>query len=246
VPKSGEHLFLHRNPSVDIEANAALKVSRMASAVAGQSTAQQSPTLGTCPPPILARLINISRETCQAQFELGVALSLSLWPALTLAVQNQWGGPSSSDKRDWFGGAIVDLFLSRLDTDIEDVETMLLQVMLDEFEVNVDDESGFEVAEQIMRLRRDCGKGDFTKVSQLKERWEKKEKGGKQVEFKRVERGEEEDDTDWDSDDLEETDEEYEDEDVEMGDAPPTREKEKPVPEIDEDGFIKVTGKKKR
>jgi pre-rRNA-processing protein TSR2 len=140
----------------------------------------------------------------------------------------------------------VDLFLSRPDTDIEDVETMLLQVMLDEFEVNVDDESGFEVAEQIMRLRRDCGKGDFTEVSQLKERWERKGKGGKQVEFKRVERGEEEDDTDWDSDDLEETDEEYEDGDVEMGNAPPIREKGKPVPEIDEDGFIKITGKKKR
>lgn len=140
----------------------------------------------------------------------------------------------------------MDLFSSRPDTDIEDVETMLLQVMLDEFEVNVDDESSLEVAEQIMRLRRDCGKGDFTEVSQLKERWGKKGKGGKQVEFKRVERGEEEDDTDWDSDDLEETDEEFEDGDVEMGDAPPMREKEKPVPEIDEDGFTKVTGKKKR
>jgi len=175
-----------------------------------------------------------------------VALSLSLWPALTLAVQNQWGGPSSSDKRDWFGGAIVDLFATRPDTDIEDVETMLLQVMLDEFEVNVDDESGFEVAEQIMRLRKDCSKGDFTEVAQLKDQWEKKGKGGKQVEFKRVERGEEEDDTDWDSDDLEETDEEYEDGDVEMGEAPSILEKEKPVPEVDEDGFTKVTGKKKR
>lgn len=140
----------------------------------------------------------------------------------------------------------MDLFSTRPDTDIEDVETMLLQVMLDEFEVNVDDESGFEVAEQIIRLWRNCGKGDFTEVSHLKERWEKKGKGRKQVEFKRVERGEEEDDTDWDSDDLEETDEEYEDGDVEMGDAPPIREKEKLAPEIDKDGFTKVTGKKKR
>jgi pre-rRNA-processing protein TSR2 len=164
---------------------------------------------------------------------------------LTLAVQNQWGGPDSSDKRDWFAGAIVELFSERPDTDIEDVETMLLQVMLDEFEVNVDDESGLEVAEQIIRVRRDCGKGDFTEIAQLKERWEKKEKGGKQVEFKRVERGEDDDDTDWDSDDLEETDEEYEDGDVGMSDAPPVR-KGKPAPEVDEDGFTKVTGKKKR
>ena len=99
-------------------------------------------------------------------------------------MQNQWGGPDSSDKRDWFAGAIVDLFESRPDTDIEDVETVLLQVMLDEFEVNVDDGSGFEIAEQVMRLRRDCGRGDFAEVAELKQIWEKKGKAGKEVVFK--------------------------------------------------------------
>lgn len=208
------------------------------------TTAQLSQTPGTLPTAKSKALTNRFIETCQAQFELGVALSLSLWPALTLAVQNQWGGPSSSDKRDWFAGAIVDLFSSRPDTDLEDVETVLLQVMLDEFEVNVDDGSGFEVAEQIMRLRRDCDRGSFTEVAELKARWERKGKGDKQVEFRRVERGDEDDDTDWDSDDLEETDE-NEDEDVEMGEAPPIREKENQALEIDEDGFTKVTRRKR-
>lgn len=170
-------------------------------------------------------------------------MSLSLWPALTLAVQNQWGGPDSSDKRDWFAGAIADLFSSRPDTDIEDVETVLLQVMLDEFEVNVDDGSAFEVAEQVMRLRRDCGKGEFAEVAELKQGWEKKGKAGKDVVFKKVERGEDEDDTDWDSDDLEDEDE---DGDVEMAEAPSHQPKEKTAPEVDEDGFTKVTGRKKR
>lgn len=158
-------------------------------------------------------------------------------------MQNQWGGPDSSDKRDWFAGAVADLFSSRLDTDIEDVETVLLQVMLDEFEVNVDDGSAFEVAEQVMRLRNDCGKGDFAEVAKLKQGWEKKGKAGKDVVFKKVERGEDEDDTDWDSDDLEDEDE---DGDVEMAEAPSQQPKEKAVPEVDEDGFTKVASRKKR
>lgn len=155
-------------------------------------------------------------------------------------MQNNWGGPSSSDKRDWFAGAIVELFESRPDTDLEDVETVLLQVMLDEFEVNVDDDSGFDVAEQIMRIRKDCERGNFTEVGELRERWSRK--GGKAVKFEKVERGEEDEETDWDSDDLEET--EDEEGDVEMDDAPPP--KDKPAPEVDDDGFTKVVNKKKR
>jgi pre-rRNA-processing protein TSR2 len=161
-----------------------------------------------------------------------------LWPALSLAVQNHWGGADSSDKRDWFAGQIVELFETRPDTDLEDVETVLLQVMLDEFEVNVDDESGFEVAEEVMRLRKDCGRGKFTEVAEMKERWQRK--GGKgEVGFQRVERTEEDEETDWDSEEDED-----EDGDVEMGDA--VQPKEKVIPEVDEDGFTKVVGKKKR
>jgi pre-rRNA-processing protein TSR2 len=206
----------------------------------GQGDAQLAPLPGIHFNPGLPRnFANYFAEKCQVQFELGVALTLSIWPALSLAVINNWGGVASSDKRDWFAGAIVELFSDRPDTDIEDVETVLLQVMLDEFEVNVDDESGYEVAEQIMRLRKSCGKGEFGEVEQLRSRWERRGGKGEVGVFKRVERGEE-DDTDWDSDDLEETD----GEDVEMWEAPPMREKEKVVPEVDEDGFTKVTKKR--
>jgi pre-rRNA-processing protein TSR2 len=176
-------------------------------------------------------------EQCQSHFELGVALSLNLWPALSLAVSNNWGGAASQDKRDWFAGAVVELFEERPDTDLEDVETVLLQVMLDEFEVNVDDESGYDIAEQIIRLRRDVGRGNFVEVEQLKERWEKR--GGQAIGFQRGE--DEEGETDGSDDESEDEDE---DEDVEMGDAPTPR--ERPAPEVDEDGFTKVQGKKKR
>ncbi|KXX76849.1 Pre-rRNA-processing protein TSR2 [Madurella mycetomatis] len=212
-----------------------------------------------------------SPGTCQSHFEQGVAIALHLWPALTLAVQNNWGGPDSSDKRDWFAGAIVDLFpdISKLspaqlqqklrqqsqqsqsqsqpqgsdqEPDQVDVETVLLQVMLDEFEVNVEDESAYEVAEQVVRIRGECLRGRFDEVEALRRRWEGRR--GNKVVFKKGE--EQEDETDWDTD---EDGDEQEDGDVDMDEAPALIEaqasKEKKAPEVDEDGFTMVTRKKR-
>lgn len=182
-----------------------------------------------------------SPETRQAQSELGITLSLFLWPSLSLAVTNHWGGPDSAAKREWFAQATIDVLNDEPDANSAWIEEFLLQVMLDEFEVNVDDESGFEVAEQIVRLRRDCAKGDFSEVRALKERWD--QRGGRDVlqgQFKEQQRTEEEDETDGS-----EEEDEPEDMDVDMGEAPQVVPKEKPVPEVDEDGFTKVTKKKR-
>lgn len=89
-------------------------------------------------------------------WELGVAYILHSWPALTLAVSSQWGGPNSEEKRDWLCGAIADMFPSLDETltnqpdptgedngepDDFDVEETLAQVMQDEFEVTIEDDS---------------------------------------------------------------------------------------------------------
>jgi pre-rRNA-processing protein TSR2 len=195
------------------------------------SSSAQAPQTGATP------------EQKQSYFELGIALSISLWPALKLAVDNQWGGPDSADKRDWFAGAIVTDFTERPETDALDVEDRLLQVMNDEFDVNVEDDSAQKVAEQIMRIKKACGEGDFKEVEELRERWQKGGKGkggpvGTEVMFQRVERNDDEDETDWDSDDIPEEDE---DEDDEMTDAPaPAQRREKTPPQVDEDGFTTV------
>ncbi|KAK4034421.1 Pre-rRNA-processing protein TSR2-domain-containing protein [Parachaetomium inaequale] len=227
----------------------------------------------------MASTASPSPATCQSTFEQGVALSLHLWEALSLAVQNNWGGPDSADKRDWFAGAVVDLFpdVSRLtpaqlqqkttaqqtqpqqqaqsqpqsaqngttteEPDQEDVEAVLLQVMLDEFEVNVDDESAFEVAEQVVRLRGECLRGKLDGVDALRRRWEGKK--GNKVVFKKAE-DQDGDETDWDTDDDEEEEEGESGEDVEMGEAPPAPpRREKEEPEVDEEGFTKVSRKKR-
>jgi pre-rRNA-processing protein TSR2 len=155
-------------------------------------------------------------------------------------VTNHWGGPDSADKREWFASETISQLQQNPDVDTEWIETFLLQVMLDEFRVNVDDDSGFEVAEQILRMRKDCGRGEFAEVRALKERWDSR--GGKEVGeglFNGVERREEEDETDGSVDDDE-------DEDVEMDEAPQlVRVREKVEPEVDDEGFTKVAKKKR-
>jgi pre-rRNA-processing protein TSR2 len=151
----------------------------------------------------------------QAKFDLGVAIALFNWPALTLAVSNQWGGADSEAKREWFAGAISDMFNERPQTDLEDVETTLLQVMLDEFEVNVDDETAYDVADLIMRLRGATLKGDFTEVDSIHAAW-LANKGKNPVRIQKVDGDEEDEDDDSDSGGDEEGDSNEEQEETEM------------------------------
>jgi len=176
----------------------------------------------------------------EAQLELGITLSLFLWPSLTLAVTNLWGGPDSSSKREFFAQTTIDLLRETPDADEAWIEEFLLQFMIDEFEINVDDESGWEVAEQICRLRKDCAKGDFGGVRVLKERWDRR--GGRDVVqgFENggevVEEGSEGDEEDADGD-----------VDMDMDEAPQlVGVKERVAPVVDEEGFTTVSKRKKR
>ncbi|KAH7070158.1 Pre-rRNA-processing protein TSR2-domain-containing protein [Paraphoma chrysanthemicola] len=178
----------------------------------------------------------------QAKFDLGIWHALFNWANLTVAVQNQWGGPDSSDKRDWLAGQISELFANEPTTDSEDVEIMLLQVLEDEFGVRLEDETEVGVAREIMLIRKELGEGKTITVDKLQKKWESRK--GKEVDTGSVNVRESNQDAEWDSVD-EETDEE--DADVEMGDAPAlVPAKPKPEPEVDEDGFTKVVGKKKK
>lgn len=180
-------------------------------------------------------------------------------------MQNNWGGPDSSDKRDWFAGEVANQFPpfpssngpssssttngtssqqtqqagDQEEPDAEYLEELILQVMLDEFEVNVDDDTAFDVATEIVRLRGQCARSNFEEVDRLLARWQARK--GEKVHFKH---GEDQDgETDWEDDD----DDDGSDDD--MDEAPPLVEtaapkKEKAPPEVDDDGFTKVTRKR--
>lgn len=120
--------------------------------------------------------------------------------------------------------------------------------MNDEFEIVLEDGSAQEIAAKIVGLRKLTLQGDFRMVDDMYTRWkDRQSRGSGPVTIQHVERGEDEDETDWDSDDIEE-EEEPDREDMDMGEAPALVQvpEEKPQPEIDEDGFTKVVGKKKK
>ncbi|RDA93917.1 hypothetical protein CP533_4502 [Ophiocordyceps camponoti-saundersi (nom. inval.)] len=194
-----------------------------------------------------------SSTTRQTNFEQAVAYALHLWPALTLAVHNGWGGAASSDKRDWFAGAVVDLFPAFAGTvttqpdepDVDDVEEVLLQVMADEFDVDVDDESAADVARVIVDARAQCALGQFGHVEALRERF--CARGGASVDAMFKQAPGADSDSDWDTDGSKDETGADDGDDTAMNDAPPlaTVAKGKPEPQIDQDGFTMVTKKKK-
>lgn len=138
-----------------------------------------------------------------------------------------------------------DLIAATPDADVEYVEEFLLQIMNDEFDVNVEDGSGEEIAAKVVGLRKLILQGDFTRVDEMYRQWQERQtKGGTtRIDFQVVEKGEDDDDTDWDSDDME-----GEDVDVDMDEAPALvrAPKEKVQPKVDDDGFTEVVGKKRR
>lgn len=141
-----------------------------------------------------------------------------------------------------FASAAIDLLKENPDADEEWIEEFLLQVMLDEFEVNVDDESGADVAEQLCRLRKECGRGNFAEVLAMKERWESRR--GNEV-AALFERKEGEDGEEDESSGSEEGEDDEDDMDVDMDEAPQLVRREPVAPQVDEDGFTKVTKKKR-
>ncbi len=152
----------------------------------------------------------------------------------------------SSDKRDWFAGAISELIENTPDADVEYVEEFLLQVMNDEFETNLEDNSGEEVAAKILGLRKLTLQGNFAMVDDMYSRWEQRQnRGVETVSFKHIGAGEEEDGTDEESDELEL---EPSDEDVEMEQAPALVQisKGKVKPKADDEGFMEIVSKRRR
>ena len=181
-----------------------------------------------------------------AYLDLGITIAIHNWPALTMAVQSNWGGPTAGDKRDWLCGAISDMVNERPETDAEDLEDVLGQVMNDEFDVVVDDESAVPVAAKIMEVRALVARGEFGPIQEMWETWQKKSQqkaNNAAAAFKKVEAKDEDQETDAEEDD----DDDGGNGDVDMGEAPALvrAPKEKAEPEVDEDGFTKVVGKKR-
>lgn len=185
-------------------------------------------TSETAPPPNVSVL-----------FARGVIARLFSWPALRIAVDQNWGGPDSAQKRTWIASEIVDAFEEQDPVpDDQYIEEMILQIMEDEFSAYFEDGSAEGVAKDIVRLWECAQAGQSEMTTRFEEQAEKLKGKKPQV---HEELGSDDSGSDEDDDEM--------DEDSDGEDAPELLDRnEKPAkqePEVDGDGFTLVPTKGK-
>ena len=198
-------------------------------------------------------------------FARGLLALLDLWPALTIAVTEQWGGPESADKKTWLASTIIDLFepsapspataataitasSSESPVDFDDLADLINQIMSDEFDANIEDGSIDSVTGDILRLWK-----DVTSTAEPAVLVDALERKAGEIRKKGVQaqKGAGPDELDMDGDDDDWSSEE-EGMEVDGEDAPqlvPSTEpvpKERQEPVIDEDGFTLVQKPRRR
>jgi pre-rRNA-processing protein TSR2 len=106
----------------------------------------------------------------RANFLEGVRLIFGGWPVLKTAISEEWGGPESAEKVNWFVESLLEHFDERgTKIEQEELEDILLHVMGHEFNVVLEDESERFVASQVLRLFRESIKGESSLLMQLRQ-----------------------------------------------------------------------------
>ncbi|SNX85870.1 related to TSR2 - protein with a potential role in pre-rRNA processing [Melanopsichium pennsylvanicum] len=93
----------------------------------------------------------------QLLFAKSIYFTFELWPAMRLAVSEQWGGPDSADKRDFLLSHLCDQYGnpgSAFEPDLDDLADILEGYMIDEYEARLEDGSPDWVAGRIVGLHR--------------------------------------------------------------------------------------------
>ncbi|WJX34831.1 hypothetical protein P8452_22904 [Trifolium repens] len=102
-------------------------------------------------------------------FQEGIGLVLSRWSALRTAVENEWGGRNSHIKAQQFAADIFSWFTqSRDPLYIDDLEILLDEGAL-AFNLQIEDGSVEEIAEELMIMHEECLSGNFGSVERLRE-----------------------------------------------------------------------------
>ncbi|CAO3680675.1 unnamed protein product [Umbelopsis ramanniana] len=172
----------------------------------------------------------------QAAFTEGLTYVLRSWSALKLAVEQDWGGPDSEEKRDWMAETLVEYFganAKRLDE--FDVEDILVQIMSDEFHTDLEDGSAYAVSKHLVSMFNQCIHGDYSEVVKLREKLASRSHQSAGQSANNDEDSEDDDD-----------DSEGGDEDDAMDVEEPSAPQEPQGPVIDEDGFELVTKGRRR
>ncbi|KAF7727813.1 rRNA accumulation- protein [Apophysomyces ossiformis] len=168
-------------------------------------------------------------------FHEGVRYIFESWTALTLAVEQDWGGVESADKREWMIDTIVDYFdKNGKKLDIEDIEDILIQIMNDEFHTMLEDDSAYLVAKHTVDLFHQCIKGNLTEVERLRTKQQSRSQTAASSRAKK----EGDDSSDEGEDENDNDDEDDEDMDMDEDAGPSSRPPRGPI--VDEDGWETV------
>lgn len=98
----------------------------------------------------------------------GVHFCFLRWTALQLAVENEWGGRSSNQKALQLENDILTWFVrSKVRRYIDELELLLDDTMIEQFNVQAEDDSLQEVAEQLFVLHEECSQGNYETVNRL-------------------------------------------------------------------------------
>ncbi|GMM39899.1 hypothetical protein FOG51_03931 [Hanseniaspora uvarum] len=123
-------------------------------------------------------LIFPSETKQQARFELGVSMWVHKWEVLSTAVEHSWGGPESGDKRDWITKLVTDLFKENKIVDVLLIEETLLYAMLDEFDVDIQDDSALPIAMNILKCWEYVNNGGVEDIQNMYLEWKHKKDSG--------------------------------------------------------------------
>ncbi|XP_019199347.1 PREDICTED: pre-rRNA-processing protein TSR2 homolog [Ipomoea nil] len=105
----------------------------------------------------------------EAQLQEGINLVMSRWASLQMAVANEWGGRGSREKSQELAERIFSFFTkSKEQVYIDDLEEILDEFMLSDFNTEVGDGSIEEVAEKLMIMHEQCTEGNFESINELK------------------------------------------------------------------------------
>lgn len=104
----------------------------------------------------------------RAVFEEGVALALTKWTCLALAVENQWGGASSVEKANLLISDIVAWFYRRKEHFVDELAEELEDAISHDFNVQAEDGSPEQVAISLVDMFSQVKEGNLALVEKFR------------------------------------------------------------------------------
>ncbi|GAX83506.1 hypothetical protein CEUSTIGMA_g10931.t1 [Chlamydomonas eustigma] len=110
---------------------------------------------------------HILRPEHRPAFEEGIRQIFLRWTALCLAVENSWGGASSKEKAEGLKQEVLDWFYKKKEHYADELEELLDDAILHDFNVEAEDGSPRQVAEALVSIYKECFEGDYSAVQRM-------------------------------------------------------------------------------